>query len=320
MVGNFGEVQVMDWGLAKVIDQEGIADEERALRGRDDTGLIRPARTGSEADESRSGSVMGTPSYMAPEQARGQLDTLDERADVFGLGAILCEILTGHPPYTGVAGDDVYSMAERADLTESLARLDACGADIELIELTRACLAAAPKDRPRDAGVVAVALTDHLVSVQERIKAAELAQAHAESRAAEERKRRILAVGLAASLIAVATLGVGGVAWVTHDRAARAEVTAREVTEALRSASLLLEKARTFPRGDLTRWTETTQAADRAVSLLGRGELAPICAKGSRSSPRRSPGNEPGRRRSSRTAGWSSDSPRSTMTSSSTST
>ena len=44
---------------------------------------------------------MGTPAYMAPEQARGEVDRLDERTDVFALGAILCEILTGRPAYTG---------------------------------------------------------------------------------------------------------------------------------------------------------------------------------------------------------------------------
>ena len=46
-------------------------------------------------DLSQAGSIMGTPSYMPPEQARGETDRIDERADVFGLGSILCEILTG---------------------------------------------------------------------------------------------------------------------------------------------------------------------------------------------------------------------------------
>jgi serine/threonine-protein kinase len=275
MVGNFGEVQVMDWGLAKVVDQWGVADGERAPGWRDDWGTIRTARTGTEADESRAGSVLGTPFYMAPEQARGQLDTLDERADVFGLGAILCEILTGHPPYSGPVDDELYDRVERADLAVALARLDACGAEGELIVLAKSCLAAAPKDRPRDAGVVTATLTGHLAGVQERMKAAELARVRAESRAAEERKRRILAVGLAASLVVAVTLGVGGVTWVARDRAARSEATAREVTAAFHEASRLLDRARLDPKGELSRWAEATQAAEQARLLLVRSEVEP---------------------------------------------
>src|SRR5439155_6053019 len=210
MVGSFGEVQVMDWGLAKVLDRGGIADEVRSLRGQADGDPVRTLRTGSTADDSQAGSVLGTPSYMAPEQARGQLDTLDERADVFGLGAILCEVLTGLPPYAAPGGNEVYRQAARAELAEALARLDSCGGEAELVALAKSCLAAAPRDRPRDAGVVLVALSAHLARVQERLRAAELAWARAESRAAGERKRRLLTAVLAASLLALTVLGVGG--------------------------------------------------------------------------------------------------------------
>ena len=152
--------------------------------------------------ESRPGSVLGTPSYMAPEQARGALDTLDERADVFALGSILCEILTGEPAFAGEAGAEVYRKAERADLSEAFARLDACDADAELVGLARSCLAAAPKHRPRDAGMVVTGLTAYLRGVEGRLREAELAQARAETRAAEERRRRRLTLALAASVLA----------------------------------------------------------------------------------------------------------------------
>ena len=114
MVGAFGEVQVMDWGLAKVLAEGGIADEERASRrtsraGRRDDHSHRPQQrlVGSFGTDTEAGSILGTPAYMPPEQANGDIANLDRRADVFGLGAILCEILTGKPPYVGRSGEEV---------------------------------------------------------------------------------------------------------------------------------------------------------------------------------------------------------------------
>src|SRR5262249_57846079 len=90
MVGAFGEVQVMDWGLARVLAEGGTADEERASRQHqpEDGTQIRTARSsgtaGSHGTQTEAGSLLGTPAYMPPEQANGDVALLDRRADVFG--------------------------------------------------------------------------------------------------------------------------------------------------------------------------------------------------------------------------------------------
>ncbi len=95
MVGSFGEVQVMDWGLAKVLGTRtpDSTDYDETFGATE----IQSVRD-SDADFTQAGSVLGTPAFMPPEQAIGAIDQIDERSDVFGLGAILCMILTGKPP------------------------------------------------------------------------------------------------------------------------------------------------------------------------------------------------------------------------------
>jgi Flp pilus assembly protein TadD len=196
MVGAFGEIQVMDWGLAKVLkrDSGGDAppDEATVIRTVRSDEHSRASRTPTPASGSHTaaGSILGTPAYMAPEQARGEVDSLDERCDVFGLGAILCQILTGQPPYPSTGRLEMGQPARQAELDAALARLDGCGADGALITLAKQCLQANKEDRPRDAGVLAQTMTAYLESVQARLKQAELDRAAAQARAEEEQKRR----------------------------------------------------------------------------------------------------------------------------------
>ena len=104
MVGEFGQVYLMDWGLAKL-------------------SKTQPA-SGGDALMNAPGPV-GTPDYMAPEQARGNPDMVDERADVFGLGALLFEVLSGQPPY-GMDGDQ-NAILKRATSGRVLDIDTACG-------------------------------------------------------------------------------------------------------------------------------------------------------------------------------------------------
>ena len=103
MVGEHGEVLVVDWGLAKVVGRPDLAAE---------SGDLDPVVTDRSQDESkatRMGAVAGTPAYMPPEQANGEIDRIDARSDVYALGAILYEILSGRAPYEGSSGFEVLS-------------------------------------------------------------------------------------------------------------------------------------------------------------------------------------------------------------------
>jgi tetratricopeptide (TPR) repeat protein/tRNA A-37 threonylcarbamoyl transferase component Bud32 len=247
MVGAFGEVQVMDWGLAKVLSAGGIEDEKQAHSKHKDVSIIQTMRSvgsdtpgafGSAGSQTQMGSVMGTPAYMPPEQALGEIDNMDERADVFGLGAILCEILTGKPPYVADDGTKVYRMASRGKLDDAFERLENCGADADLIQLTKDCLELEPADRPRNAGVLAERVTGYLESVEEKLRTAEVRGATEAARSHEARKRARVTLALAATVLLAVGLGGGGWLYVQQQAAGHLATVTTNVNDRLGDARL----------------------------------------------------------------------------------
>ncbi len=241
MVGAFGEVQVLDWGMAKVLSRGGAADDALAA-SEDPRSAVTTVRSASGSTPSIAGSVLGTPQYMAPEQARGEVDRLDERADVFSLGAILCEILTGKPPHTGT-DREILSAAAEGRLEPAHERLRSCGADPDLVTLATRCLSAEKSDRPRDAGVLARDVTVYLASLEERARKAEVAAGESRVLAVQERRARRLTLSLSAAVVAFVLLGGGGWYWVDHQRRMRADAADRRVAEVLEDATRLRARA-----------------------------------------------------------------------------
>jgi tetratricopeptide (TPR) repeat protein/tRNA A-37 threonylcarbamoyl transferase component Bud32 len=142
-LGDYGEVLVLDWGLAKV---QGTADEP--------TSLLPVALGGGDgAGRTQQGQVLGTPAYMAPEQARGRPDLVDRRSDVYGLGAILYEVLTGMPPFDGADTPEVLKRVVQEPVVPPRQVVPATPPALEAVCLK--ALAKEPADRYVSAGELA---------------------------------------------------------------------------------------------------------------------------------------------------------------------
>ena len=127
MIGEYGEVLLMDWGLAKIQGYEEMLSPF-------------PITDDSDFGKTQEGSVLGTPYYMPPEQASGDIGQTDERSDIFSLGAMLYEIMTGKHLYSGKTLSDVLKKARSADFLPPSKRRGMVQKDLESICL-RACAA-----------------------------------------------------------------------------------------------------------------------------------------------------------------------------------
>jgi serine/threonine-protein kinase len=233
MLGEYGETLVVDWGLARLLEQ---ADPEATTAG-----APVQVTAGSGSTSTELGQVLGTPSYMSPEQALGQHDDVGIASEVFALGATLYCLLTGAPPYPG---HDAVVQAARGEIVPARQRKPSVPAALESI-CTKA-MAARSADRYRKAQTLA----DEV----QRFLADEPVTAYREPlperlRRWGRRHRTLVSVGVALLLAGVAALGAG--LWFVsaeeqrtagqRDRAIQAE---QEATANLELAQVNLKLAR----------------------------------------------------------------------------
>src|SRR5262249_2340427 len=107
LLGPFGETLIVDWGLAKPMDRSPDAGDPSAL-------ALRPSLAG-DSTLTQTGSALGTPGFMSPEQAAGRLDQLGPPSDVYSLGATLYCVLTGRAPIEQRDVDQALKKARDAD-------------------------------------------------------------------------------------------------------------------------------------------------------------------------------------------------------------
>jgi len=189
------------------------------------------ARAGDAAELTRTGDVIGTPGYMAPEQARGEVETVDRRADVFALGVLLYELLCDRRPFDGATPGEVLGAVLASDPASPRTLVPGFPRDLETILL--ACLEKRPERRYDSARALAADLASYLAGEPIAARRPGLGQ-----RLARTARRRPLAF---ASLLALAaSMAAGGAVGVREQRIARerAELARRFAAEAERVTAL----------------------------------------------------------------------------------
>jgi formylglycine-generating enzyme required for sulfatase activity len=233
LVGDYGEVYVADWGIAKVLEAAPAPGARVPTPLPEGTGRRTPTQLGT---------ILGTPGYMSPEQAFGDAPELDPRSDLFALGVILYEVLTGRRPFEGATALAVLTRTVGADPTPPRELLPGCPLLLE--DLCLRCLAKRPADRPASAAELAAEIEAWLEGAKERSRrAAEADRLVEQARRPVERHRALLEERR--RLLAEAEAALQGVArweavarkrpaWALEDRAGTAEAdAARALAEAV---------------------------------------------------------------------------------------
>ncbi|MBI2922193.1 MAG: SUMF1/EgtB/PvdO family nonheme iron enzyme [Planctomycetes bacterium] len=173
MLGDFGEVLLVDWGLARL-----LSEPEKRMKplARSTTRKVRRVGDAKASKLTMEGQVLGTPSYMPPEQAMGMLDRIDERSDVYSLGAILYEILARCPPFEDPNPWDVVRMVTTEE-PKPPSIWQNCPSELEAICLK--CLKKSRRERYQTASEVATEIDAYLEGTKERERREKLADEQA---------------------------------------------------------------------------------------------------------------------------------------------
>jgi serine/threonine protein kinase len=247
IIGKHGETLVVDWGLAKATGKAEVGSEERTLM---------PSSASGSA-ETLPGSALGTPAYMSPEQARGELESLGTQSDVYSLGATLYCLLTGRPP---LEGDDVGEILRQVQRGEFPPPRQIDGSiDAALEAVCKKAMASRGEDRYDSCR----ALADDI----ERWMADEPVTAWREPllrRARRWRKRHRTSVTAAVVALVAGVIGLGSVAGVQ----ARANIQLRDAKAAIERALDKTREAQAQTQAALRESEESRQQAEAVSKFL----------------------------------------------------
>ena len=269
MVGRFGEVYVMDWGLARVRGEKDTRDLRVRPKISESTGDTRKGLSDDAIERpllTMDGDVVGTPVYMSPEQAAGNIAAMGPHSDVYAVGAMLYQLLTGRMPYVSadvVPGNYAILLRVQQGPPKQVHAL-APEASPEICAIGEKAMAREPEDRYRDMSDLANDLSAY---IEGRVVAAYESGAWAELRKWVQRNRALAgALGAAALLLVVGLVGT----LVQKDRADRnAAAAVNNLELADQRADETAEQARIAKENE-ARAVEGEERADREADAATR--------------------------------------------------
>lgn len=246
-------VLVMDWGLGKF-----LSEREQKCLPEDTNGASQTVQENKGMLETKNGQVMGTYPYMSPEQAKAE--KIDKRSDVFGLGAILCRILTGNAPYKGHDRNEILNRAESGKIDEETRLLLEKRTDewIPMAQLALNCLEASKEKRPENGNAV-------LSKIEDFYKKRSRIQKQNAEKLAVAKGRAPLRRGLVIALIALITMGVLWALWHQHNQHQRKlEQVQQQQKEESRRQKLTNHVKAALKEGEIVRKKWVEELGDKA--------------------------------------------------------